>query len=73
MTATELLLRRVNAARNAVATHSREDEMSKNYSHFDIDSAGRLSASDFPLATIAAVGAIVAFTAFLLAFVLVSI
>ena len=47
--------------------------MSKNYAHLDIDSPGRLRAADFPLATIAAVGAIVAFTAFLLAFVLVSI
>lgn len=73
MTASELLLRRVAAARNAAALHFREDDMSKNYSRIDIDSSGRLSAADFPLATIATVGAIVAFTAFLLVFLLVSI
>jgi hypothetical protein len=73
MTASELLLRRVAAARNAATLQFREDDMSKNYSRIDIDSPGRLSAADFPLATIAAVGAIIALTAFLLAFLLVSI
>lgn len=47
--------------------------MSKNYSRVDIDSPGRLSLADFPVATIAAIGAIIAFTVFLLAFLLVSI
>jgi hypothetical protein len=73
MIASELLLRRVTAARNAVALPLREDDMSKNYSRVDIDSPGKLSLADFPLATIAAIGAIIAFTAFLLAFLLVSI
>ena len=73
MPASELLLRRVIAARNGAALDFRKAEMSKNYSQVDIDGSGKLTASDFPLATIAVVGAIVAAKLFLLAFVLVSI
>jgi hypothetical protein len=47
--------------------------MSKNYSHIDIEGAGRgLRWADFSFATIAVVGSIIAFTMFLLAFLLVS-
>ena len=73
MTASELLLRRVAAAREAAAVPFNEDDMSKNYSRIDIDSPGRLRLADFSVATVAAIGAIIAFTAFLLAFLLVSI
>ena len=45
----------------------------KDYSRVDIEGSRRLKAADFPLATIAVVGSIVALKAFLLAFLLVSI
>jgi len=46
--------------------------MSKNYSHIDIDgTGGRLRWADFSFATVAVVGSIIAFTMFLLAFLLV--
>jgi hypothetical protein len=52
--------------------HFMEYEMS-NYSRIDIDgTGGRLSFADFPLATVAIVGSIIALTLFLLAFLLVS-
>lgn len=47
--------------------------MTKDYSHVDIDGSGKLSVSDFPLTTIAIVASIVALTAFLLVFLLVSL
>ncbi len=70
--ASDLLLRRVAAARHGEAADFREDQM-KDYSRVDIEGSGRLKAADFPLATIAVVGSIVALKAFLLAFLLVSI
>jgi hypothetical protein len=73
MAASELLLRRVSAARNAVALSLGEDGMPKNYSRVEIDGSGKLSASDLPFATIAVVGSIVALTGFLLVFLLVSL
>jgi hypothetical protein len=73
MPASELLLRRVIAARNGAALDFREGEMSRNYSQVDIDGSGKLVPSDFPLATIGVVGAIVAVKLFLLTFLLVSI
>jgi hypothetical protein len=71
--ASELLLRRVNAARNAVALNFREDGMAQDYSRIEIDGSDKLSASDFPFATVAVVGSIVALTGFLLLFLLVSL
>lgn len=73
MAASELLLRRVTAARNAVALTLGEDGMTKDYSRIEIDGSGKLSASDFPFATVAVVGSIVALTGFLLVFLLVSL
>ena len=73
MAASELLLRRVTAARNAVALSLGEDGMPKDYSRIEIDGSGKLSASDFPVATVAVVGSIVALTGFLLVFLLVSL
>jgi hypothetical protein len=73
MAASELLLRRVTAARNAVALNLREDEMGKDYSRIEIDGVRKLGVSDFPLATVAVVGSIVALTGFLLLFLLVSL
>jgi hypothetical protein len=70
--ASELLLRRVSAARNSVALNFREDAM-KDYSRVEIEGSGGLSAGDFPLATVAVVGSIVALTGFLFVFLLVSI
>ena len=53
--------------------HSKEDEMTKNYSRVDIEgSGGRLSMADFSIGAIAVVGSIVALKMFLLAFLLVS-
>ena len=71
--ASELLLRRVTAARNAVALNSGENDLPKDYSRIEIDGSAKLGAGDFPLATVAVVGSIVALTAFLLLFLLVSI
>lgn len=51
---------------------SMEYEMSKDYSQIDIDGPGRLSFGDVSFGTFAVVGAIVALTIFLLAFLLVS-
>jgi len=73
MAASELLLRRVSAARDGAALDFREGDMSKDYAEVDIDGSDKLTLSDFPLTTIAVVGSIVALKAFLLAFVLVSI
>ncbi len=73
MASSELLLRRVMAARSGEALDLKESEMNKNYSQVDIDGSGRLLPSDFPPATLAIVGAIVAVKLFLLAFLLVSI
>lgn len=70
--ASDLLLRRVKAARDGAVLDFRKDEM-KDYSRVDIEGSGRLSVADFPLATIAIVGSIVALKAFLLVFLLVSI
>lgn len=72
MAASELLLRRVTAARNAWALNSKEDEM-KDYSRIDIDTSGRLGMGDFPLGTVAAVASIIGLTVFLLMFLLVSL
>lgn len=71
--ASELLLRRVTAARNATALDFGEDDMAKNYSRVEIDGSGKLSSGDFPFATVAAIGSIVALTAFLLVFLFVSL
>ena len=73
MAASELLLRRVAAARIAGAMNSREDQMTKDYSRVDIDASGSLGAHDFPVATVAAVGSIVRLTVFLIMFLLVSL
>lgn len=47
--------------------------MAQDYSRVEIDGSGKLSASDFPFATVAIVGSIVALTGFLLVFLLVSL
>jgi len=73
MTASELLLRRVIAARNGAALDFREGEMTKDYSRVEIDGSAKLSVGDFPFATIAVLGSIVALKVFLLVFLLVSI
>jgi hypothetical protein len=53
--------------------HFMEYQMSKDYSQIDIDGpGGRLSFGDVSFGTFAVVGAIVALTIFLLAFLLVS-
>ncbi len=73
MAASEVLLRRVVAARDGMALNFREGEMTKDYSQVDIDGSGKLNLADFPMATIAIVGSIVALTAFLFVFLLVSL
>ena len=47
--------------------------MTKDYSRVEIDGSAKLSVGDFPFATIAVLGSIVALKVFLLVFLLVSI